>query len=320
MDFIHIMGAAAVKSRKIIAIGITDDMEMNTRIYEVCLNIIEKSFLSFVFWGELSFVNLMQTKFSPISKKIEYISLSNPADEILSLFWAQSSFSTDEGIKISKIDAIIRGGISSSKFLKALHSYTSKSQPSLSDVKKSEHLPLYRLALLETADHHQFFFAGVGIDEIGSLESKTTMVQLGLDFFRQMGWKPEIGILSGGRLSDVGRDAQVDTTINQAIALEKHFKTQDPKLSIHHSQILIENAIRAKSNIIVAPDGISGNLIYRTLIHLGNGRSYGAVYLNILREHQRIIIDCSRVAPRFEIEGAIYLAAALSESQISSEE
>ncbi|MHA1672255.1 MAG: hypothetical protein ACTSYI_01380 [Promethearchaeota archaeon] len=319
MDFIKIMQETAVQSKKIIAIGIANDPEMNSRIYEVSHSIIGQTSLRFVFWGNATAITDMRKNYSSIAHKIEYISLSNPTKEILSLFWAQSSFSTDDGTNISQIDAIIRGGISSSKFLKALHSYTSKPQLSLPDVNKSENLTLYRLALLETANHHQFFFAGVGIDEIGSLESKTTMVQLGVDFFQQMGWTPNIGLLSGGRLSDIGRDAQVDATINQAIALEKHFKRLDSTLSLQHHQILIEDAIRTNCNLIVAPDGISGNLIYRTLIHLGNGRSYGAVYLNALKQHKHVIIDCSRVAPSFEIEGSIYLAAALSESQITSE-
>ncbi|MHA1611324.1 MAG: hypothetical protein ACTSVZ_02305 [Promethearchaeota archaeon] len=314
MNFIDIMGDPVIQSRKIIAIGITDDMEMNARIYEVCQRIIENSNLGFVYWGQSSYITLMRNIFSPVSHKIEFLSLSESADEILSLFWSESSFSTDDGAKIPKIDAIIRGGISSSKFLKALHFHTRKSQLSQSEDTISDHPPLYRLALLETADHHQFFYAGVGIDEINSFEAKKTMIQLSIDFFKRLGRKPKIGILSGGRLSDIGRDAQVDRTISQANKLEEHFIALDSTLDIQHYQILIEDAIKAKANIIVAPDGISGNLIYRTLIHLGNGKSYGAVYLNNLNQNHRVIIDCSRVAPRFEIKGAIYLAAALSET------
>ncbi|TFH30675.1 MAG: hypothetical protein E4G98_01615 [Promethearchaeota archaeon] len=319
MDFLHIMRNTAVQSRKIIAIGIGEDRDMNTRIYDVCHQIIGQTSRSCVFWGKYSALAVMRKDFSPIVHKIEYLSLSSPEDEILTIFWNQYSISTDDGTIMNKIDAIIRGGISSSTFLKALHQNTPKLTPSISpdsdagEVINADNPPLYRLALLETADQHQFFFAGVGIDEINSLESKTTMIQLGLDFFRQMDWKPEIGILSGGRLSDLGRDAQVDHTIKQAETLEKHFRKLNSTLSIKHYQILIEEAIRAKVNFIIAPDVISGNLIYRTLIHLGNGKSYGAVYLNIFHQYHRVVIDCSRVAPRFEIEGAIYLAAALSE-------
>ena len=79
-----------------------------------------------------------------------------------------------------------------------------------------------------------------------------------------------------------------------------------------HHQILIEQAIADRANVIIAPEGIAGNLIYRTLIHLGAGRSYGAVYLLFYNNHDRkIIIDCSRVAPLFEIEGSFYLALGL---------
>ena len=80
-----------------------------------------------------------------------------------------------------------------------------------------------------------------------------------------------------------------------------------PEISVKHYQILIEQAISDDANLILAPEGIAGNLIYRTLVHLGNGRSYGALYLKSYNRN-KIIIDCSRVAPKFEIEGAFYFA------------
>ncbi|MFX1345221.1 MAG: phosphotransacetylase, partial [Promethearchaeota archaeon] len=61
-------------------------------------------------------------------------------------------------------------------------------------------------------------------------------------------------------------------------------------------------------NIIIAPDGISGNLIYRTLVHLGGGKAYGAIYMNL----EKVIIDTSRVGELSEIQGALLLALSLS--------
>ena len=85
-------------------------------------------------------------------------------------------------------------------------------------------------------------------------------------------------------------------------------KKKYPNIHITHDEILIENAIANKSNLIIAPDGISGNLIYRTLVHLGGGKAYGAIYMGL----EKIIIDTSRVGGLSEIQGALILALALS--------
>jgi len=90
--------------------------------------------------------------------------------------------------------------------------------------------------------------------------------------------------------------------------LVKYFTNLYPNLEIYHDQILIENSIKNGANLILAPNGISGNLIYRTLIHLGKGKSYGAYYLNA----KYPIIDTSRVAPENELNGAFYMASSIS--------
>jgi len=87
-----------------------------------------------------------------------------------------------------------------------------------------------------------------------------------------------------------------------------YLRKENPNMSITHDEILIENAISNKSNLIIAPDGISGNLIYRTLVHLGGGKAYGAIYMDI----DHVIIDTSRVGNLSEIVGALLLALALT--------
>jgi predicted methyltransferase MtxX (methanogen marker protein 4) len=61
-----------------------------------------------------------------------------------------------------------------------------------------------------------------------------------------------------------------------------------------HREILIEDAI-GTSGMILAPDGISGNLIFRTLVFLGGGRAHGAPVVNI----DRIFVDSSRASPDY---------------------
>jgi len=213
---------------------------------------------------------------------IKFIASENPEKEIIKY------------LKNHKLDAAIRGGLSSNEFLTTIKSVYNIHQ-------------INRLALLETIEGHQFFFGPVGIDECNDIDAKISFLKQSLELFEVMQLKPVISILSGGRKGDIGRSSSVDQTIKDAEEIVKQFKQNLPELKITHNEILIEKAITNKSNLILAPNGISGNLIYRTLVHLGGGKAYGAIYLGI----ESIIIDTSRVGKASEIEGALILANAL---------
>jgi predicted methyltransferase MtxX (methanogen marker protein 4) len=165
-----------------------------------------------------------------------------------------------------------------------------------------------RLALLEANSGHQFFFGPVGIDECNNLKSKKQFIKMALIEFSNLNIKPRISVLSGGRLGDIGRNLDVDKSINEAKKLVDYFNINFPNLEIEHSEILIEKAIKNKSNLILAPNGITGNLMYRTLVHLGGGKAYGAIYMGI----DYNIIDTSRVGDFSEIFGGFILALAKS--------
>ncbi len=196
----------------------------------------------------------------------------------------------------NNVDGIVRGSLSSSKFL--------------NEVKQQFNVAkIFRIALLETASKFSFFFAPIGIDEGKGLAEKVTLIRAGALLLKLLKLEESpVGILSGGRMGDFGRDTHVDKTLAEAEELISILKEQRVVKHFHHYEILIEDAINAECRIIIAPDGISGNLIYRTLIHLGNGRSHGAWYSNIPRP----IIDTSRVGPIFEYESAIAFATALA--------
>jgi putative methanogen marker protein 4 len=145
---------------------------------------------------------------------------------------------------------------------------------------------IYRASFLEANDS-KFLFAPVGIDEGDNLQDKLNIVELGAEFLLKLGIKPKIGILSGGRPQDIGRSPKIDTSIEEGTKLEKIIKN---KYFVKHYFILIEDAIKDNANLILAPDGISGNLIFRTLVFLGSGKSHGAVTLGI----DEIFVDTSR--------------------------
>ena len=194
-----------------------------------------------------------------------------------------------------RINSIIRGSISSGDFLKSLKRII---KPNI----------INRLALLETVDGHQFFYGPVGIDECNNVYEKIEFIENAIKQLKLLSIKPTISVLSGGRKGDVGRNEDVDISIQNAEETVKEMKKRYPSLAINHDEILIENAVKKKSNLIIAPNGISGNLIYRTLVHLGGGKAYGAIYMNL----ENVIIDTSRVGEVSEIQGALLLALALS--------
>jgi putative methanogen marker protein 4 len=191
-------------------------------------------------------------------------------------------------------NAIVRGSLGASKLLPRI-----KSKFGLTF--------LSRLALLETASKQRFFFAPVGIDEGKTVREKLFLVTEGVKLIQSLGHKPRVAILSGGRMGDVGRDRKVDASIKEAETVVEAAKEESSTLEIKHYEILIEDAMADRANLIIAPDGISGNLIYRMLIHIGGGTSYGAPYLGLLKP----IIDTSRVGPVNEYVGAIAFASAL---------
>lgn len=200
-----------------------------------------------------------------------------------------------EQLNSNQIDSIVRGALNSSKFLKELK-------------EKFHHHNINRLALLETYDGVQFFYGPVGIDECNTYEKKIEFLKKAIKQLEYLQITPKISVLSGGRKSDLGRDLKVDDTIKIAIDVVDYFKKETPSLELIHDEILIENSIERKANLIVAPEGISGNLIYRTLVHLGGGKAYGAIYMGL----NQTIIDTSRVGNLSEIYGALVLALALS--------
>lgn len=147
---------------------------------------------------------------------------------------------------------------------------------------------LERVVLLETHAGERFFLAPVGVDEGWSVKDKISIIEKGREIGKRFGLHETVSILSGGRLGDVGRHPVVDRTLADAELISRITGAE-------HRGILIEEAY-GKSGLIIAPDGISGNLIFRTLLFLGNGRSYGAPVLNI----DKIFVDTSRVNPGYQ--------------------
>ncbi len=156
---------------------------------------------------------------------------------------------------------------------------------------------LDRAALLETSSHKLFFLAPVGVDEGWTVQEKVALVEKVRRLAEKFGLSPRVAVLSGGRFGDVGRHPQVDRSLADAELVAK-------LTGATHYEILIEDAI-IDAGVIIAPDGIAGNLIFRTLTFLGSGQGHGAPVVNI----DKIFVDTSRASPDYA--NAIRLAESM---------
>jgi putative methanogen marker protein 4 len=171
-----------------------------------------------------------------------------------------------------KVDAAIRGSLGASKVMPILRSkYPKISRASYINLKGNK-----------------FLFAPVGIDEGDFLNQKLQLAEQGSEFLKSLGIKPHIAVLSAGRPTDKGRSSKIDDSIDEGELLTS--KINERSIYAKHYYILIEEAIADGSNFIIAPDGICGNLIFRTLVFLGGAKSYGAITLGM----KEIYIDTSR--------------------------
>ena len=268
-----------------IGIGLGDSEVHNDKILKAAISALEPKLKSFFFFGSRKSIDHIANNklFSKNKEIITLVESDEPTSEILNY------------LKTNQISCVVRGNLGSTKFLLGLQSILNISE-------------INRLALLETFTGYQFFFGPVGIDECNDFDSKIIFVNKAIKEIKALNLEPKVSILSGGRIGDIGRNPKVDSSIEEAQKVVDHFRDKFSSQMIEHSEILIENAIAKKSNLIIAPDGITGNLIYRTLVHLGGGKAYGAVYLDI----DRAIVDTSRVGDISEIRGALILAQSLS--------
>jgi putative methanogen marker protein 4 len=186
-----------------------------------------------------------------------------------------------------RLDAAVRGTLPSHETLRELRQQTGVPY-------------LERIALLETPKGIQFLLAPVGVDEGWTVEQKVDLIRKGEPLVKMCGLKGGTGVLSGGRLGDRGRHPAVDRSLADAEEVAR-------RTGARHYEILIENAIQ-KCSLIIAPDGVSGNLIFRTLVFLGGGIGHGAPVVNI----DKIFVDTSRASPDYS--KALMLAVSLANS------
>ncbi|KUK45161.1 MAG: methanogenesis marker protein Mmp4/MtxX [Methanothrix sp.] len=204
---------------------------------------------------------------------LEQIRAEDPASTLVGL------------LEKGEIDGAVRGNLSATRVM--------------SRISKTFEVRVRRLSLLALPDW-SFFLAPVGIDEGDSISDRLKLAVQGAEYLKSMDVDPGVSILSGGRLEDLGRCDRVDRTLAEAELLAR--LARDAGVRAEHRGILIETC--RGDDLIVAPDGISGNLIFRTLMLLSGARGFGAPVIM-----DPVFVDSSRARKNFS--GPIMLASAL---------
>lgn len=205
----------------------------------------------------------------------------------------ESIHSMVSALKGGQVDCAVRGTLSSAKVIET--------------IKETFSVRLVmRTAVLETPSGGQFLLCPVGIDEGANREARLEIVERTLEYFSKVGWKMKIGILSKGRPEDWGRSDEIATSLKDGEWLVGKLRAKG--MDAEHYSILIEKAV-AESDLIVAPDGISGNLIFRSMHFLGSGKAYGAPIVNMAR----VFVDTSRAKRDFF--DSVLLAAGLVQAR-----
>lgn len=190
------------------------------------------------------------------------------------------------------IDAGVRGTLSSKDSLRGLRSVFGRDR-------------ILRTAILGSATGRAFMLTPVGIDEGRTLDERLGLVRATLEYLRPTGWSPSVGVLSKGRREDLERGEDIRKSLEDGDELTAVLRRGG--IDAEHHTILIEEAVWSR-DLLVAPDGVSGNLIFRSLHFVGSWKAYGAPVVNF----PAVFVDTSRAKADFA--DPVLLAAGLSEA------
>ena len=253
-------------------------------------------------------------------------------NENLNIKIAENNEELLDAVKDRNIHAIIRGSLKSSiiKDLKRFNNLENQEEVGLNSYFND--FKFINRASYIKKNKKEFLLAPVGIDEGETIEEKVEIAIKSFDFICKCGKVPKIAILAGGRKEDFGRNQKIDKSLKNSEKLTDLLKKEIEKIlfenslnsyfkenkdlisqySIKNYYILIEKAVNEGNNIIIAPDGISGNLIFRTLVLLNSYNSYGAIALGF----NKIFIDTSRDQSKDGYLRALDMAYKLANARI----
>ncbi|NMB86616.1 MAG: hypothetical protein A4E44_00227 [Methanosaeta sp. PtaB.Bin018] len=204
---------------------------------------------------------------------LEFVPTDEPWEELVRL------------LKDGEIEGAVRGNLPAGRTMKCLA--------------RQFDIKVKRLALLELPGW-SFLLGPVGIDEGETVSERLGLALEGARFVQRFGISPKVSVLSGGRMEDLGRCERVDRSLAEGELIAA--RAREAGVDAKHRGILIE-ACRG-DDIIIAPEGVSGNLIFRTTLLLCKAESYGAPVLM-----DRVFVDSTRARESFD--GPVMLASSM---------
>lgn len=277
---IGLIEKTAVSKHASVAMGIRDP---DPETIQCAVAAVERKYADVILVGDQAAIEKAAKTYYSLKKTdmpvfpFQIIDTKNPEDELVALLLS------------GRVDAAIRG--------------TAKASDSLSNLKKACHIDkIHRIAILLTHDRNPYFFAPVGIDEGTTTEDKIEFICLGTHLLKRLGVSPHVGLISAP-------DAPGQEEAEEIVRII----TEEKNLPIRNYQSDLEEAFE-HSNFVMAPNGITGNLIFRTLAFLGGGDGLGAPILT----DRHVFVDTSRSAGHYT--KAIMVASALSKIKKEKEE
>ncbi|MDV0446844.1 hypothetical protein MsAg5_07030 [Methanosarcinaceae archaeon Ag5] len=267
---IGLMEQFAVLKHATVAMGVR---QADAETIECARRAVEQGYADVVLVGNRAEIEKASASVLPADAPLpfEIVDTDEPEEEIVSMLMS------------GKVDAAIRG--------------TAKASDSLSNLKRACDInEIHRIAILLTKQGNPYFFAPVGIDEGTTAEDKVKFICLGTHLLRRVGVMPCVGLITTP--DDAGKE--------EAAIIIREMKKRD--ITVIDYGLNLEKAFE-NSNYIIAPNGISGNLIFRALTFLGGGDGLGAP---ILMDHH-VFVDTSRSAGHYT--KAIMVASALSKKR-----
>lgn len=218
----------------------------------------------------------------PFTERVEFIQTCDPEKYLV------------EGLYQGSIDYAIRGNLSA-KDIKI-------------NIEDCFGIKIHRAVYIEENSHKddrlRFFLAPVGIDELQTNTEKLEFIKSFTGFFDIFKLNKKILLLGSGRKEDIGRSKKVDDIFKDVSELEDMIRLNYPSIDVYNVGICIEKAKIIKPGLIIPYDGITGNIIYRTLILFSNNsfKAFGAPVIPA----EICFIDTSR--EKKDIYRAFYMA------------
>lgn len=142
---------------------------------------------------------------------------------------------------------------------------------------------ILRTAIIKNVDGKEYFFTPASVFEGNTMNERLWMARETVLFSKSIGLEPTVGVLSFGRTN--GRSEMVDQNIDEAHCIVKQLTNEG--FEAEWCGYRIDTAVK-KFNIIVPPDGIVGNFVWRSITQFG-----GAIDIGDFGLIQEVFVDDS---------------------------